>query len=67
MKQVLRKKQIIEEFGLSSTTIWRKERDGTFPKRVRLGVRAVCWLRSDLDAWLQGLKGQGIDLNSDRS
>jgi len=58
-KQVLRPKQVIEEYGLSRTTIWRKEREGTFPKRVRLGSRAIGWLRSDLEAWLQGLKEQG--------
>lgn len=67
MKQILRNKQVVEEYGLSSTTIWRREREGTFPKRVKLaGGRAVGWLRSDLEAWLQGLKGQRTDLNSDR-
>jgi len=60
MKQVLRKKQVVEEYGLSATTIWRRERDGTFPKRLKLGAgRAVGWLRSDLEAWLKGLKEQG--------
>lgn len=54
--QVLRSKQVIEEYGLSRTTIWRKEREGTFPKRVRLGTRAVGWLRSDLETWLKSLK-----------
>jgi prophage regulatory protein len=57
-RQVLRPKEVIKEYGLSRTTIWRKERDGTFPKRVRLGSRAVGYLRSDLEAWLQSLKDQ---------
>jgi len=57
-RQVLRPKEVIKEYGLSRTTIWRKERDGTFPKKVRLGARAVGWLKSDLDVWLQSLKDQ---------
>lgn len=56
-KQVLRIKDVVEEYGLSRTSIWRKENLGSFPKRVRLGAgRAVGWLRSDLEAWLQSLK-----------
>jgi prophage regulatory protein len=64
--QVLRPKQVIEEYGLSRTTIWRKEREGTFPKRVKIGSRAVGYLRIDLEAWLQGLKDQAANRNSDR-
>lgn len=55
-RQVLRPKEVIKEYGLSRTTIWRKEREGTFPKRLKLGARAVGWLRSDLEAWLESLK-----------
>ena len=55
-KQVLRPKQVIQEYGLSRTTIWRKERDGTFPKHLQIGSRAIGWLRTDLESWLQELK-----------
>ena len=57
-KQILRPKDVIREFGLSRTTIWRKEREGTFPKKVKIGSRAVGYLRTDLEGWLQGLKDQ---------
>ena len=58
-KQVLRVKDVVEEYGLSRTSIWRKERSGSFPQHVRLGAgRAVGWLRSDLEEWLQSLKDQ---------
>jgi prophage regulatory protein len=60
-KQVLRVKDVVEEYGLSRTSIWRKERTGSFPKRVRLGAgRAVGWLRSDLEEWLQSLKAPAL-------
>lgn len=57
-KQILREKELIKIVGLSRTSIWRKERLGTFPRRVKLGAggRAIGWLRSDVEAWLQELK-----------
>ena len=56
-QQIIREKEIVRITGLSRTSIWRKERDGSFPKRVRLGSgRAVGWLRSSVESWLQGLK-----------
>lgn len=36
---------------LSRTTIWRMERDGRFPKRVRLGARCG-WKEDEVLAWL---------------
>jgi len=55
-RQVLRPKEVIREYGLSRTTIWRLERAGNFPKKVRLGSRAIGYLRQDLEGWLQSLK-----------
>ncbi|MGD0827849.1 MAG: AlpA family phage regulatory protein [Desulfobaccales bacterium] len=60
-KQILRPKDVITEYSLSRTTIWRKEREGTFPKKVKLGSRAVGYLKSDLEAWLQSLKAPEPD------
>jgi prophage regulatory protein len=58
-KQVLRVRDVVEEYGLSRTSIWRKEKLGTFPKRVRLGAgTAVGWRRSDLEEWLKELGGK---------
>ncbi len=56
-QQIIREKEIVRITGLSRTSIWRKERDGSFPKRVRLGSgRAVGWLRSSVESWLQSLQ-----------
>lgn len=57
-QQILREKEVIKVVGLSRTSIWRKERLGTFPRRVKLGAggRAIGWLRCDVEAWLQELK-----------
>jgi prophage regulatory protein len=38
--------------GLSRSTIYQRAADGTFPKPVNLGARAVGWLEAEVDAWL---------------
>ena len=65
---ILREKDVIKFVGLSRTSIWRKERAGLFPARVRLGGgRAIGWRRSDLEEWLKGLGGQESDQDRDRA
>jgi len=45
--------------GLSRSTIYVRVSDGTFPKPVSLGARAVGWPESDIDAWISGRIAQG--------
>lgn len=37
---------------LSRTTIWRLERQGEFPRRIRISTNRVAWLVSDVEEWL---------------
>jgi prophage regulatory protein len=39
--------------GLSRSTIYLRIAEGTFPKPISLGDRAVGWLEDDLQMWLQ--------------
>ena len=52
-KIVLRLGEVADTLGLSVPTIKRLRQDpeAKFPAPVRLGVRAVGWLASDLEAW----------------
>ncbi|WP_136515955.1 AlpA family phage regulatory protein [Geomonas edaphica] len=47
--------------GLSRTTIWRLERAGDFPKRIRLSVGAVGYRMADIQAWLDNRQTVGVD------
>lgn len=38
--------------GLSRSTIYLRITQGTFPKPVSLGSRAVGWIEAEIDAWL---------------
>ena len=48
----LRRKQVETRTGLSRSTIYQYIKDGTFPKPVPLGPRAVGWLESDVTDWI---------------
>ena len=43
---------VIEWSGLSSSAIYEQIAEGTFPKPIRIGKRAVGWTESSLTAWL---------------
>ncbi|AUI65581.1 MULTISPECIES: AlpA family transcriptional regulator [Glaesserella] len=49
---LLSKARVIEITSLSATTIWRKMKEGTFPKSVRASMGRVAWYKSDIDKWL---------------
>jgi len=38
---------------ISDTTVWRMERRGEFPRRIRVSPRRVAWRRSEIEAWLE--------------
>ncbi len=38
--------------GISKTTIWRKSKDGTFPKPVRLTEKTTAWKAELVHEWL---------------
>lgn len=41
---------------VSDAQCWRLERDGKFPRRVRLGPRTVRWRLSEILAWIANLE-----------
>ena len=51
-KRILRRKQVENRTGLSRSTIYLRIQEGSFPKQIRLGTRAVGWLEHEIDAWL---------------
>jgi prophage regulatory protein len=52
MNQLLRLPQVMNRVGLRPTRIYELMGDGSFPKPIRLGERAVAWLESEVDAWI---------------
>lgn len=51
-KKVIRLKTTKTLTGLSRSTIYAMMKNGTFPHNFSLGPRAVGWLESDVEAWI---------------
>jgi prophage regulatory protein len=53
MHTILRLPDVKRSTGLSRSTIYLRISQGTFPKPVSLGGRAVGWLEAEIQQWLQ--------------
>jgi len=49
----IRIKEVQQRVSKSRSTIWRDEREGQFPKRVRIGKNSVAWLEADIDRYIE--------------
>jgi predicted DNA-binding transcriptional regulator AlpA len=55
INKILREREVISLVGLSRTTIWRLEQIGQFPRRKRVGLRAVGWSLEEIQCWISSL------------
>jgi prophage regulatory protein len=56
-KRFLRIEQVIEMTTVPRTTLYRKIKQGAFPRPVHLGQNAVRWIEADILAWMDALSG----------
>jgi len=42
----------------SAPTLWRKVKDGTFPKPMKLSSRVTAWTVGDIRGWISAQKSQ---------
>jgi prophage regulatory protein len=52
MKRLLRLPAVEDKTGLKHSQIYEDIAKGTFPAPVPLGVKAVAWVESEIDAWI---------------
>ncbi|WP_341861316.1 AlpA family transcriptional regulator [Gymnodinialimonas sp. 57CJ19] len=52
MERHLRRQAVEEITGLSRSTLYAMISEGTFPRPVKLGKRAVGWSESSIQTWL---------------
>lgn len=53
MHTILRLKKVTEKTGLAKSTIYKKIAEKEFPSQISLGGKAVGWLKSDIDTWIE--------------
>ncbi len=56
LRRIIRKRDLPRYVGIRRTAIDEQIKSGTFPKPVKLGVRAIGWREVDLIEWQQRLK-----------
>lgn len=49
---ILRLPVVKTRTGLSRSTIYLRISQGTFPKQISLGGRAIGWVEQEIEAWL---------------
>jgi prophage regulatory protein len=52
--RILRRAEIEARFGLKRSTIYDAVKAGTFPAPIHLGARAVGWIESEIEQWIEG-------------
>lgn len=53
VERILRKPEIFNRIPAADCTIWRWEKSGQFPQRIRLGGNSVGWLESEINEWMR--------------
>jgi prophage regulatory protein len=53
LMHILRTSDVTRLTGLSRTTLWRLERQGQFPQRIRFGRNAVGWRNEEVERWVE--------------
>ena len=52
-QRILRLPAVKSLTGLSRSTIYLRMSEGSLPKQVNLGSRAVGWISSEIDHWIE--------------
>ncbi len=51
--KLIRIKDVMDRTGLARSTIYKYISEGKFPKPIKLGTRAVAWVETEIDGWIQ--------------
>lgn len=51
-QEFIRLDKVKEITSLSKSTIYRLIAEGEFPRQIQVGKRAVVWVRTDINNWI---------------
>jgi predicted DNA-binding transcriptional regulator AlpA len=61
LHKLLRPKSLAETLGISLTTLWRLEKAGKLPPKIRIGSRSVGWRSDQIQDMLANLSKEYAD------
>ena len=50
--RIIRMNTVLARTGLSKSTNYRKMKEGTFPRQVRISTNGAGWHESDINRWI---------------
>lgn len=53
--RLLRLDEVLHTTGIGRNTVYRRIKEGTFPKQVRIGPNSVGWRQSEISQWMSDL------------
>lgn len=57
-ERILRLPEVKARTSMGRSTIYDAMARGDFPQPMKLGLRAVGWIESEVDAWVEARKAQ---------
>jgi prophage regulatory protein len=56
LEKILNVKEVCKLTGLSRTTIWRRQREGSFPTSKKISTHRAGFLSADIDSWIRAVR-----------
>jgi prophage regulatory protein len=53
MKKLIRLPGVKELTGLSRSSVYAKIADGSYPRSISIGERAVAWIEDEVQNWIE--------------
>lgn len=54
-KRLIRVPEVLRRVGFSRTKMYELIKEGRFPNKVKIGLRSVAFVESEIDAWIDGI------------
>ena len=65
MNYRLIRRPVVEHLtGLSRSSIYAMIANGAFPAQIKIGIRAVGWRQSEIEAWIENRSNQSADFKN---
>lgn len=52
-ERLIRLPEVKNRTGLSTSDLYRRVEAGTFPRQIKLGVKAVAWIETEVQSWIE--------------
>ena len=62
--RVIRRPVVEHLTGLSRSSIYAMIANGEFPAQIKIGIRAVGWRQSEIEAWIENRSSQSADFKN---